>query len=236
MVRLLAVTLVLLVAACGGGGSGDGGGAPNPGGGTTDPGGGTTDPGGGTGGDTNPPGGGTSPLAVTSTLTPLTPQSLLGAVATNVACTRNGVGAYYSAIRIVATSWVATCEGFRDNKANSTTLDVLVRRTSNGPSPVPIAPGQYQVGASGDTAAVIRVAKKDVWCGPGTNVNNWGMGTAGTVTVTSVSPRLEGSVDATLSNGARVTGVFSTAICTTGAGDACDVATLDLTSTGVCIP
>jgi hypothetical protein len=172
---------------------------------------------------------------VTSTSTPLTPQSVLGAVATNVACTRNGAGAYYSAIRIVATSWAATCDGFRDNKANSTTLDVLVRRRSNGPAPDPIAPGQYQVG-SGPIAAEIRVAKKDERCGPGADVNaNWGLGVTGTVTVTSVSPRLEGSVDATLSNGARVTGTFSAATCVISPGDACDVATLDLTSTGACV-
>lgn len=229
MARLLAMTLVALLVACGGGSSG--GDKP------LTPGGGTTDPGTGAGGDTNPPGGGTSPLAVASASTPLTPLTLLGAVATNVACTRNGEGAYYSAIRIVATSWAATCEGFRDNKANSTTLDILVRRMRSGPAPDPIAPGQYQVGASGDTAAEIRVAKKDAQCGPGSNVTaNWGMGVSGTVTVTSVSPRLEGSVDATLSNGARVTGSFSAAICGTSPGDACDVATLDLTSTGVCIP
>lgn len=229
MVRLLAVTLVALLAACGGGGSGGGTETPPPDGGTPDP-------GGGTGGDPNPPGGGTSPLAVISTSTPLTPQTLLGAVATNALCTRNGAGAYYSAIRIVATSWAATCAGFRDNKANSTALDVLVRRRSNGPSPGPIAPGQYQVGATGDTAAELRVDKKDEFCGPGTNVTaNRGMGVSGAVTVQSVSPRLEGTVDATLSNGARVTGSFSAAICATSPGDACDVATLDLTSPGVCL-
>ena len=81
------------------------------------------------------------------------------------------------------------------------------------------------------------MAKKDERCGPGADVNaNWGLGVTGTVTVTSVSPSLEGSVDATLSNGARVTGTFSAATCVITPADACDVATLDLTSTGVCIP
>jgi hypothetical protein len=247
MARLLVLPLVALLAACGGGGSGGGGATPDPsgggadGGGTTD-GAGGSDPGGGTvgggdGGQPNGPASGTAPLAVTSASTPLTPQDVLGAVATNVACTRNGAGAYYSAIRVVATSWAATCEGLRSNKANSTTLDLLVSRArTNGQAPDPIAPGEYPVGGSGDATAQIRVARKDARCGPGPDPGaSEGWGVSGTVTVRSVSPRLEGSVDATLGNGARVTGSFSAAACVVSPGDACDVATLDPTSLGACV-
>jgi hypothetical protein len=176
-------------------------------------------------------------LAVSSASTPLTPQSVLGAVVTNAACTRNGAGAYHSALRIVATSWAATCGGFRDNKANSTTLEILVRRTrTNGQAPEPIAPGTYQVAGTGDAAAELWLARKDERCGPGADpVGNQAWGVAGTVTVTSVNPRLEGSVNSTLSNGALVTGTFSAAACAISPGDACDVATLDPTSPGVCV-
>lgn len=226
MTRTLALPVLALVAACCGG-SGGRGGSLGPAGGIGDA----------PGGAPNDPGGGTAPISVSSASTPLTPQSVLGAVATNAACTRNGVGAYHSAIRIVATSWAATCEGFRDNKANSTTLDVLVRRTrADGTAPDPIAPGQYQTGRTGDVTAEIRVVKKDGRCGPGADpVASQGMAVAGTVTVTRVSPTLEGAVNATLSNGARVTGTFSAEPCAMTAGDACDVATLDPTSLGVCV-
>ena len=159
------------------------------------------------------------------------------AVATNVGCTRNGAGAFYSAIRLVATSWPASCERFRDNKANSTTLVVLVsRKRTNGQAPEPIALGRYELGRSGDVVTEVQVSRKDERCGPGTNpLASLRYGVAGAVTLTGVTPQLEGSVDATLDDGARVNGTFSAAPCAISPGDACDVAVLDPTSPGVCV-
>lgn len=104
-----------------------------------------------------------------------------------------------------------------------------------GPAPA-IAPGTYQIGTSVDAQLNVRIVDADLTKVDAACVSDPALPTAsptGTITVTSVSPRVTGSLDVTFSGDSRFAGTFDAALCTT-AVDFCAAATDTCATTTCC--
>lgn len=207
MIRPLALSLTVFVAACGGGGGGggDGGGGGNPNGGGT-------------------PGPVTAAVEVTGALS-FQPAGWVAASSTASPCGITGTST--SAVVLLATSYPLTCGTVAENRANSTQLVIVIARTGQGGQPAgPIEPRAYalrQDTPAGEPVAFVGVRKKDASCGDDPASLFGGSARSGTVTITAVGATVDGTVDALLNNGDRVAGTFSIPVCTgaTGADVAC---------------
>jgi hypothetical protein len=160
-----------------------------------------------------------------------------------VTCTSGGGGSTStSAVALVANSYASTCATLAQDKANASTMIVGVfRQRSDGQAASPVAAGTYAITTSSPPAdtpfAVALVLKNDATC----NVSPLGGFTAaisGTVTLTSVSGTISGSVDVTMLDGGRVTGDFSVAPCAVTQTQACDLSEDNPASvgSGPCVP
>jgi hypothetical protein len=231
MSRLLALSLAVLLAACGGGGS-DGGDSATPAGNPPDANNPGNNPGGNNPGDSNP---GTSnpgtsnpdpnaPLAVTGSLA-FTPVGQVGVASTTATrCTLNSVISSTSVVAVVVTSDALVCGNSTVSAANRTQLLVRVTRHRSDNQPAsPVEVGTYTI-ASTDVPADEPRAHVGVRRWNESNVDDIpagfsGIVRSGTVTLTSVGPTIAGTVDAILQGDNRVTGSFSVPACATPSQD-----------------
>jgi hypothetical protein len=239
-----------LLLACGGGGNGDGGtptgGTPTggtPTGGT--PTGGTPTGGTPTGGTPTggTPTGGTGQLAVVGGPLAFTPAGLLAIAVTNASCTVNSATSNTSAVGVIATSHSSSCSVVAENKANASTLLVVVTRSREDGQPASaVAPGTYTISATSpgpdQPAPFVAVLKTNATCDVDLASVLAGVATGGTVTLTSVSGTVAGSVSATLAGGGTVSGSFSLAPCSLAGVQACGVSGADPgpVTSGPCVP
>lgn len=193
MRRLVMVVVGLGIAACGGGG-------------------------GGNGSVGNPAG---AVLTVTGTL-PLS-ASNFAVVNGTASCQTAGItyGVAYAAMIASDQSGICGYLQRNQNKASARSVDLAVIRIDPSSGTTSITPGTYPVVANPSietTYAFVLVSQNDASCSP-TDVT----ATGGSVTVTSVANgRIQGTIDATLSDGGKITGTFDAAACAvTFPGDVC---------------
>jgi hypothetical protein len=207
MTRLLALSLVALLAACGGGGSGGGdGGTPAPGEGTPPPTDSTPD-----GGAT----GGTNSLAVTGTRA-FTPAGQVGITSTASPCTIRGTSTSASVVAVVVASEPLTCDTVSASRPSSL-LHISVARVRNDQQAASaVTTGTYPIRigeAPLDEPSAAVTVLKSASGGVDAPDLGGGIGIGGSVTLTSVGDTIVGTVDVSLIGGGTVTGSFSVASC-----------------------
>jgi hypothetical protein len=155
----------------------------------------------------------------------------------------NGATSNTSAVGVIATSHALSCSVVPENKANSSMLLVFVtRERTDGQAAAAVVPGTYAISATapaaGEPAAFVGVLEKNATCGVDLAAALAGIATSGTVTLTSTSGTVAGSVNATLPSGDTVSGSFSAAPCSLAVAQACGLSGDGMGSVGAgpCVP
>ena len=197
---------------------------------------GSSDNSGGGGGGSLPSGtlGGTAFTPADATAVALAPKT----------CTISGVSVSASALALIFTNVASTCSAFQavgacNDKANATAIFAEIAKgnisgtavTAIGPGTYPLSTGNPTPDASGNfTFTSINYSKTNATC---VDAASSVSATSGSVTLTSVTPAVAGSITVAFSDGSSFSGNFSSlALC----GVSFDVCSLESCSgPGTCV-